>query len=64
MNLSKNPIKKALLLATLPLALTACQSEDQISYADNVKPILGKYCMECHPAGGEGHVVSGFNMET
>lgn len=42
--------------------LTGCQSEDPVSYAADVKPVLDQYCMECHQPGGAGFEASGFSM--
>ncbi len=35
-----------------------------MSFSQDVKPILDANCIQCHQAGGEGEVASGFNMET
>lgn len=55
-------------LKTLPvvilLALTGCQQEKTVSFAQDVKPILNEHCIECHQAGGAGFTASGFSMES
>jgi Planctomycete cytochrome C len=43
-------------------AIAGCQKEATISYAQDIKPITDKYCLECHQPGGEGHVASGFSV--
>jgi hypothetical protein len=41
-----------------------CQrAEDtEVSYSEDVRPILEKNCLECHKEGGSGHEASGFSM--
>lgn len=52
-----------ILPALMLIALTGCKSEDAVSFSQDVKPIIDKYCIACHQAGGEGLAASGFNME-
>lgn len=62
-NLKKTTI--ILTLSLLPmLALVGCQSERQVSYAQDVQPIIQKYCSECHMNGGKGFQASGFAMDS
>lgn len=50
------------LAATL---LVGCSSAPPpVSYSADVKPIIDKYCAECHVPGGEGAQASGFVAET
>jgi len=52
-------------LSLLPmLGLVGCQEERQVSYAQEVRPILDKHCMECHVRGGPGFDASGFAVDT
>lgn len=44
------------------LTLAGCQKERTVSYAQDIKPITDKYCIECHQVGGKGQVASGFSM--
>ena len=44
--------------------LSGCNKEKSVSFAQDVTPIIGKYCLECHVAGGKGFEASGFNMES
>ena len=61
-NFKKNA-GKLVALGLFPLAMVAC-GESTISFSQDVKPILDTYCLECHQAGGEGEVASGFDMAT
>ena len=49
-----------LALTTLP----GCQKTPQVSYSQDVKPIIEEHCLKCHKIGGEGEEKSGLNMET
>jgi uncharacterized membrane protein len=52
-------------LSLLPmLGLVGCQQERQVSYAQDVKPIIEKHCIECHVSGGAGYDASGFAVDT
>ena len=53
---------KLIAMGLFPLAMIACSGEPAISYSQDIKPILDQNCIECHRAGGEGEVASGFNM--
>jgi hypothetical protein len=44
---------RALLVLTPTLLLTACGA-GQVSYSNDVQPILDRYCENCHSATGEG----------
>ena len=55
---------KATAFAAIPLAFVACKSEDPISFAQDVKPTLDQYCLECHQPGGTGHSATGLDMST
>ena len=44
----------------LCIGLFGC--ERQISFADDVQPILFERCIECHDQAGEGIVSSGFSV--
>ncbi|MHB1236087.1 MAG: c-type cytochrome domain-containing protein [Gallionella sp.] len=35
-----------------------------VSYANDVKPILHDYCLSCHQPGGKGYEKSGLDMRT
>ena len=36
----------------------------QVSFSQNVKPILDAKCLSCHDGSGEGSAKSGFNVKT
>jgi hypothetical protein len=51
----------------LVLAALGCTSEQevkQVSYANDVKPILDKHCVSCHVSGQEGASQSGLLMDS
>lgn len=52
------------IIVLIPIAIAGCQKEEPVSYAQDIRPILNKYCIECHLPGGEGYVASGFNMDS
>jgi len=43
--------------------LAACASRE-VGYSADVRPILEKYCLDCHVPGGAGHAASGFDMSS
>lgn len=47
-----------LLMAFPALALA------EVSYKNDIKPILHDYCMSCHQPGGKGYEASGLDMRT
>ena len=53
---------KFLLAAAVPAMLAACSSEPDVSFAQDVRPILEKNCLSCHQAGGTGYDASGLSM--
>lgn len=36
----------------------------QVSYSQDIKPILNAKCLSCHDGGGEGSAKSGFSVKT
>lgn len=58
----------SLLALTVPLFLTGCNNSDiaqpQVSYSQEVIPILQKHCLECHVPEMPGHLASGLDMST
>ena len=40
----------------------ACAQRAQMSYAEDVVPILKGYCISCHQPGGEGYAESGLDL--
>jgi len=54
-----------ILAILVSIATASCHKEEKmVSYSQNVKPIIDKYCIECHLPGGEGYVASGFDIES
>ena len=53
---------KLLFSAIIPVVITACSSEQPVSFSQDVKPILEQNCLSCHQQGGAGHEASGFSM--
>lgn len=47
-------------LVALGLGLSAC--ERQVSFSDDVSPILAQACIVCHAQGGEGQAASGLSL--
>ncbi len=48
-------------LIMLGLLLAGC--EKQVSFSEDVMPILKARCLSCHAEGGEGFLASGFSVE-
>ncbi len=59
--LNYRPLILPLLVVTLSLS-TGCSRP--VSYANDVFPILEKYCLECHKLGTEAYETTEFGMET
>ena len=55
-------VGKLILALTIPSLITACSTEPEISYSQDVMPILEANCLSCHQAGGAGFEASGFSM--
>ncbi len=53
-----------ILLGSLPFLLVGCGGEPQVSFSQDVKPILDQNCSRCHQAGGKGEQASGFDVTT
>ena len=45
------------------ITLSAC-SPRNVSFSEDVQPILKQYCLECHVPGGRGYDASGFDMRS
>lgn len=56
--------QKLLLSSLLPLALVACGGEPQVSFSQDIKPVLDQHCLECHQVDGSGTLASGFDMSS
>lgn len=51
---------------TATIILSGCgkQPEQQVSFAQDIRPIIDANCIKCHAPGGEGFEASGLNMQT
>jgi hypothetical protein len=56
-------IYMAVSLVAVALA-TGCSKAPSVSFAGDVMPVLGKHCKECHQAGSEGALKSGFTVDS
>jgi len=45
-------------------AATPAQGVGEVSYKNDVFPIIHDYCLNCHEPGGKGYEKSGFDMRT
>lgn len=52
----------ALILAVTGASLAGC--EQQVSYTEDVQPILFASCLSCHDRGSEGFINSGFSLDS
>lgn len=49
-------------LAALAVSLLGC--ERQVSFSDDIQPILNESCISCHDNAAEGEAVSGLSLKT
>jgi len=61
MSYVKKTAKGLVACGVIPLLLVGC-GEREVSFSQDVKPILDQNCIECHQPGGKGLVASGLNM--
>ena len=56
----------SLLLTGMVASLSSCGKEPQkeVSFSQQIQPIIQARCIECHATGGQGFEASGLNMET
>jgi hypothetical protein len=53
-------IPSIVIIAAITVFATGCSKE--VSFKNDVKPILTSNCLECHTGGGEGSDKSGFSV--
>ena len=53
----------AILLTTCGMMTLSAGCSRDVSYAEDIKPLLSERCGTCHKPGGEGQVASGFSIE-
>ena len=61
------PTKKNVALVSVfsTMLLVGCGAQQAtVSFQNDVKPLISKYCSECHVPGGDGAVKSGFVIDT
>ena len=57
-------ISKLLKLAVAGMCLTMIGCEGDVSYSDDIRPILEASCNQCHDQAAEGEAVSGLSLKT
>lgn len=59
-------LKGGLLVGLCLTSVWGCQrtEEPEVSYSEDVRPILEENCVECHVEGAKGYEASGFGMAT
>jgi hypothetical protein len=62
--MSINKILSCALTVSLILLFGCDKKPATVSFKSEVKPLIDKYCSECHVKGGEGVQESGFVSET
>jgi hypothetical protein len=60
----KNVIFVLMFFTMLLVGCGAEQEAASVSFKSDVKPLIDKYCTECHVPGGDGAIASGFVTET
>ena len=53
---------KLIAIGLLPMLMAACGGEPAVSFSQDVQPIIGQHCSQCHQAGGTGEVASGLEL--
>lgn len=53
---------KSATLALMPFAVMSLGCERQVSFRDDVHPMLEQNCVSCHSPGGQGYAASGFSV--
>jgi len=61
---NQKTLGKSIAFALFPLVMSACGGEPDISFSQDVQPIIDQHCIKCHGSGGVGEVASGLNMTT
>jgi len=59
----KNIILQGGIALSASLLLAAC-GQKEVSFKNDVQPIVAQYCLECHAAGGQGTEKSGLLMNS
>jgi len=64
MKIFDRTIGSLIVLGSLPILLAGCSGASEVSFSQDVKPILEQNCIKCHQEGGKGQEASGFSMTT
>jgi hypothetical protein len=64
MTMTRKTMAVLALLSCALLVAAGCAKEQPVSFVQEVKPILDRYCVQCHLPGGEGAETSGFSIAT
>ncbi len=51
-------------IGTLALCVALCGCERQVSFANDIQPILDRDCAGCHDQAGEGAAASGLGLKS
>ncbi len=62
--MSKIKVTLSLVPVGLMALLIGCSSESQVSFSEDVQPILAENCLKCHVEGGAGFEKNGLSMVT
>ena len=54
-------ILSVIIIASIPVFTTGCSQ--QVSFSEDVQPILTSSCVKCHTGSGEGSKKSGFSVD-
>jgi hypothetical protein len=57
-------IRKLLKLSVVGLCVTMLGCEREVSFGDDIQPILTASCIQCHDQEAEGEAVSGLSLKT
>lgn len=58
------PVCIALVMSLYATAISAQTLPDEVSYSNDISPILHTYCLSCHQPGGKGYEESGFDSRS
>jgi len=60
--MSKVKMTLSLVPVGLMALLVGCSGDSQVSFSEDVQPILNENCLKCHQEGGAGYEKNGFSM--
>lgn len=64
--MKKSMLQSAVLVAAMavPVVSFAAGKKDEVSYKNDVAPIIHDYCQSCHEKGGKGMETSGLDLSS